>query len=94
MVASQTGVHPMATLEKASVLDEVVEFFITNLTPERILEFTLSDGAQRRIQDLLERNRNGRLTAEEAEELDTIGEMNDFVSLLKVRAQKKLMSQQ
>lgn len=80
----------MATLEKVSVLDEVMDFFVTNLTPERILEFSLSEAAQGRIRDLLERNRNGRLTAEEAEELETIGDLNDFVSLLKVRAQKRL----
>jgi hypothetical protein len=82
----------MVTLEKVSVLDEVMDFFISNVTPERILEFNLSEGAQEHIRNLLEHNCSGRLTAEEAEELETIGELNDFVSLLKVRAQKRLIS--
>ncbi len=83
----------MASIETTTLLDEVLDFLVSTPTPEQIIEFRPSEGARERVRDLLDRNRNGLLTAEENEELEDISRMNHFVSMLKIRARKKLGAQ-
>jgi hypothetical protein len=80
----------MTTLETGTVLDEVLEFLVSTPTPQQIIEFRPSETLQVRVRDLLDRNRSGTLTTEEHEELEEFSRMNHFVSMLKIRARKKL----
>jgi hypothetical protein len=80
----------MATLETSTVLDEVLEFLVSTPTPQQIIEFRPSDELQTRVRDLLDRNSSGTLTAEEQVELDEFSRMNHLMSMLKIRARKKL----
>jgi hypothetical protein len=74
----------MPTLEKA--YDEIVDLFARGSSPEEILRFHPSRKAQLRASRLLRRNKLGQLTAEEAAELDRLGQFEHLVQLVKARA--------
>ena len=74
----------MLTLEKA--YDEIVDLFARGSSPDEILRFRPSRVAQRRATYLLRRNELGRLTDEEAAELEQLGQLEHLVQLVKARA--------
>ena len=80
----------MASVEKVSVMDEVLEFLTSAPTLQQIIEFQASEPIQLRLRELLDRNRNGFLTAEENEELEEMSQINRLLRRLKIRAHQKL----
>lgn len=78
------------SIQHLAVWEEVDEFLTSTPTPEQIVAFHPSEAAQQRLRDLLDRNREGRLTAEETTELDQFLAVDMFVSRLKVKALGKL----
>jgi len=82
----------MATMETSTLFDEILDFLASTLTPEQIIEFHPSARLQLRLRDLLDRNRNETLTAEESTELDEFSRMNHLMSMLKIRARKRLIA--
>lgn len=83
----------MSTVEHETLLDEILDFLASTPTPEQIIVFRPSPTLQARASDLLERNRNDTLTAEEAAELEEFSRLNHFMSLLKIRARARLSGQ-
>lgn len=69
-------------------VDEVVDFFARGPTPAQIAAFRLSDAAQERLRELLQRNSVGQLTQQEEHELDQMVLLDDIVSLIRARAQR------
>jgi len=67
--------------------DEIVDFFARGASPEEILSFRPSPEAQERVRELLERNSADELTEEEAAELESFGELEHLMQLVKARAQ-------
>lgn len=63
---------------------------ITTMTPEEILAFAPTEEEQRRAHELTSRNKEGNLSAEEADELKQMLAFNRWVTLLKVKAYKAL----
>lgn len=59
---------------------------LADLSPEAILAFRVSEADQERADELTERNKEGRLTPDEVQELAEMIEFDEFVSLLKARA--------
>jgi len=53
---------------------------------EKIAEFTFPSSVQAKFGELMERNNEGELTAEEREELRALVELNELVSILKGQA--------
>ncbi|MBK9748303.1 MAG: hypothetical protein J0M07_08780 [Anaerolineae bacterium] len=80
----------MVAMERLTLRDEILEFMTSSPTLEQILAFKPSEALQARASLLLDKNRAGTLTAEEQRELDDFEWMDDLVSLLKIRARKKL----
>lgn len=76
--------------QNTSLFDEVLDFLSSTPTPSQIIDFKPSDTLQGRVRTLLDRNRNETLTAEEQTELDEFERINYFMSMLKIRARKKL----
>ena len=74
----------MQIAEKA--YDEMVDLFARGSSPSEILQFRPSRVAQERASYLLERNKIGQLTTEEAAELEQLGELEHLMQLVKVRA--------
>jgi len=66
--------------------DEMIDLFARGSSPRDIVQFHPSRVAQERARYLLDRNKAGRLTAEEAAELERLGELEHFMQLVKARA--------
>ncbi len=76
----------MLTARTPTSYDQLLDKFVNLLSPEEMLAFQLSEEEQNRIDDLLERNNEGRLTMEEKAELQQYAEIERTVSLLKAKA--------
>jgi hypothetical protein len=68
---------------------ELIDFLTSTPTPEAILAFQPSDPLEQRLIELLERNQQTILTAEERVELDEFLRMNHFINMLKIHARQK-----
>jgi hypothetical protein len=80
----------MALAQQHALFDEILDFLASTPTPEAILAFRPSVALQNRASQLLDKNRAGNLSDDELKELEEIDRMNHFMSMLKIRAQKKL----
>jgi hypothetical protein len=76
----------MVAIQPSTVIDEVLDFLVSSPTPEQIIAFHASDSAQMRLRELLDRNRNSRLTDQENAELKEMSRIDHFFTLLKARA--------
>ena len=79
----------MVTLQPAAY-DELVDLFADPAVAEHILAFHPSPATQARIEELLEKNRQGTLTPEEQAELDEVERLEHFMRLIKARVRQKL----
>ena len=70
--------------------DEFVEFITSSPTLEQIADFRLSEAAEARIGELLDANRNRRLTDAEENELNEYLRLEHMVRKAKIRAYEKL----
>ena len=70
--------------------DEIIDLFARGASPAEVLAFRPSEEVQERVRFLLERNAADELTEEEAAELERFGELEDFMQLVKIRAQEYL----
>lgn len=72
-----------------TVYQEVLDFLIKRPTPEEIIAFKVSPLTQKRLEDLLEKNRSDTLTSMELAELDVYEQLEHMMILLKARAFKR-----
>ena len=80
----------MATIDDTAVYDELLDLLVESAEAERVLAFRLSAAKQERLDALLEKNREGTLTAVETAELDAYERFEHVVRLLKARVLQKL----
>jgi hypothetical protein len=76
----------------APIITEVIEFLAQGPTSSEILAFKVSRQAQDRLEELLDKNREGALTPQEKAELDTYHQINHLLILLKARARAAFAS--
>lgn len=76
----------MTSIDVPYVYNDLLEFMLETATPEQILAFKPSQEAEDRLEELLDRHREGELTPEEVEELNQILQIERVVSLAKARA--------
>jgi hypothetical protein len=69
---------------------EMIDFLAGGPTLEQIAAFKVSPPVQERLEELLDKNREDRLTDEESAELDIYEEVNHVMLLLKARARSAL----
>ncbi len=74
----------METAQKS--YDEIIDLFARGTTPDQILAFRPSSESQKRVQELLVRNKTGELTPSEAAELERFGAIEHMMQLIKARA--------
>lgn len=67
-------------------LEEVADFFAGGPSITEIAQFRLSDVALTWINDLIEREDDGTLSADERRQLDELLIVNDLVALIRSRA--------
>ncbi|MEZ4672405.1 MAG: hypothetical protein R3E39_31255 [Anaerolineae bacterium] len=80
----------MATQQFANPADEILDFLLSQPTPEQVIALHSSQTAQERLRYLLDGNRNNTLNDAERLELDTFLQLDNLVSRLKARAHLKL----
>lgn len=78
------------TAAQPAAYDELVDLFADQAMAERILAFHPSPEMQARIEELLEKNREGELTTEEQNELNEVERLEHLVRLIKARVRQKL----
>ena len=71
---------------------ELVDFVARGSTAEEVANFRPSPEAQKRVAELLERQRESELTAEETAELDGFVQFEHILGLAKAKAQLILAS--
>ncbi len=72
------------------IFDEILDFLASTPTPQQIIEFKTSDALNERLHYLLDQNSHDRITPDERAELDEFLKMGHFMTMLKIRARKKL----
>lgn len=73
-----------------SAVQEVIQFLARRPKPEEIVAFHASEKSQARLRELLEKNREDRLTDDEEAELDTMETLNDLFALVKLQARRQI----
>ncbi|MCU0341878.1 MAG: hypothetical protein MUE30_18545 [Spirosomaceae bacterium] len=76
-------------IRKTSIYDEVSDF-MASMNPEKVLQFKSSTQSQKRLDWLLERQKEAGLSTEERNELESYLIVNRIVGLAKARAIKIL----
>ena len=79
----------MSTVDYPPVYDDLVDLLAKSAKAEELLAFKLSSEKQRRLDDLLAKNRQGTLTPAESAELDAYEQFEHVVRQLKARVRGK-----
>jgi hypothetical protein len=79
----------MSTIDHPALYDDLLDVLAEGADAHRVLAFRLSDEKQARLDELLEKSREGTLTNEEASELDAYERFEHLVRLLKARVLQK-----
>ncbi len=75
---------------KTQAATEVAQFLANHPTPEQIIAFHPSAEVAERAYELISRERDGSLTAEERQELDSYLVIEHLMELVKLEAQRQL----
>jgi len=73
-----------------SIFSELADFLVTQPSLEDLARYKVSEGIQHYLDDLLERNREEGLSAQERLELEKILALVQMMDLAKAKAQLKL----
>jgi hypothetical protein len=79
----------MSAIDHPTVYDDLLDLLAESADAQRVLAFRLSDEKQGRLDELLEKNREGTLTDDESAELDAYERFEHVVRLLKARVLQK-----
>ena len=80
----------MAVAPEKTVSDVVTDFLSSAPTLEEIAGYRLPDDLQARAHTLLEKNRDGTLSAEERAEMEEFRQIDHLMTLVKGKARLKL----
>ena len=69
---------------------EIIDFIAAGTTPETVIQFRPSPEAQRRVSDLIEKEKGTGLSPEEKAELDHFLELEHILRMAKARARQIL----
>ena len=72
------------------VYTEIIDFLAAGTTPTSLIAFRPSEAAKARVADLIQREKNRGLTAEEQAELEHYLQLEHLMSLAKARARRYL----
>ena len=75
----------MSSMDPEPAFEGLLDLLATNANPEQVLGFHLPEDNQRRLDDLLAKNRTNTLTEEEQSELESFEHLEHVVRLLKAK---------
>ncbi|MBD2292029.1 hypothetical protein H6G06_00670 [Anabaena sphaerica FACHB-251] len=76
------------SVKTIKVYDEIVDFIAAGTTPQSVINFHISETAQNRLEDLIDKAKNNELTKEEKRELDIFLNLEHIIRLAKAKAHK------
>lgn len=76
----------MAITTQHSVFDELAEFIVSSPTLEAVIAYRASPATEARVHELLEKNREGTLSADEREEMQGYLTASHLMTLAKAKA--------
>lgn len=85
----ELGLQAVTPIQQKPYLD-FIDFLATGSEPNEIAAVQASPALQERIVELLDKNRAGTLTAQEASELDRYEQLDYLMTLVKARARRLL----
>lgn len=71
---------------------EIIDFIAAGTTPQSVIDYRPSQEAQRRVEDLIAREKEGQLSPEEKSELDHFLDLEHIIRMAKARARQILHS--
>ena len=71
------------------VYEGIIDFLAGGFTPDSLIAYHPSEEAKRRVEDLIRREKNEGLTAEDASELNHYMELEHILTLAKARARAR-----
>ncbi|MGD9588617.1 MAG: hypothetical protein AB7Q37_03945 [Pyrinomonadaceae bacterium] len=77
-------------MNSIKVYEEVVDFIAAGTTPQNVIAFRPSESAQNRVEDLMDREKEGGLSPTERSELDHYLQLEHLMRLAKARAREFL----
>jgi hypothetical protein len=80
----------MAVATPGILVDVITDFLATIPSSEQIVSFRLPEHLEQRAHELLELNRQNRLTDDERAELEDFMRMEQFMTILKIKARLHL----
>ena len=79
----------MSVVEHPALYDDLLDTLTETADADRVLRFRLSEDKQARLDELLQKNRDGTLSDEESGELDEYDHLEHLVRMLKARLLQK-----
>lgn len=73
--------------------DSILDFLVEKASPQEILAFEISEAERERTLELLDKQDEGTLTADEAAELEAIRQMDLLIMALQTKARAALRKQ-
>jgi len=73
----------------AKSYDEIIDFIAAGTTPEAVVAFRPSDSVQQRVTELVERSKEGSISAEEQSELEDYLQLEHIMIMAKARARQR-----
>jgi hypothetical protein len=64
---------------------ELIEYLAEKVPPDYLLDYKASQKSRERVQELLDHNNEGDLSADEAAQLEDVTEFEEFVTELKAK---------
>ncbi len=83
------GLQAVTPLQQKPYLD-MIDFLASGPEPDELATLQASPALQERIAELLDKNRTGELTTQEAAELDRYEQLDYLMTLVKARARRLL----
>ncbi len=71
---------------------EIIDFIAAGTTPQSVVDYRPSDAAQRRVDELIAREKEGSLWPQEQSDLDHFMELEHIIRVAKARARQILQS--
>lgn len=78
---------------RPSIFSEVADFIVSQPSLEAIADFRASDALQQRLDELLDKNGEEGLTADEQHEVDQMLTISHLMTMMKAKARRKLKFQ-
>lgn len=70
--------------------EEIVDFIVAGTSPDNVVAFRPSEGAKRRVAELIEREKTTGVMSDETSELEHYLQLKHLVRLAKARARQHL----